>query len=211
MEVSAEKLCRIVDLPVVSVVEPVMPEALAPVGSGPPDGSAFLRQAERTLQSLRAQEIAAKLSWLPDIEIGIFRQKDDLARRYWGGSVALSFPFWSAFGAGGSVSRASGEFEVESSRVEYDLRSWNVRWDEVTRGYELSRKEVQYYEAAVLPSARRTYSALMVAFDAGELDAGDIIAGFVEAKSVEREYLEAVRRLWEWNTDLGVLLCSADS
>lgn len=165
----------------------------------------IIHGAESALRSVRAQQNVARLSWLPQIELELFRQRDELRGRFWGGAIGLSVPLWFTLGGTGNLQSAAGSVEQAEADLERVKRKWNLDWVEATKSFELAKSRIRSLEQIGLPSSRRAYGASIKAYEIGELGVTDLLASFLEKQASELDYLEAQRELWWWRTRIDIL------
>lgn len=165
----------------------------------------IIHGAESALRSVRAQQNVARLSWLPQIELELFRQKDELGGRFWGGGIGLSVPLWFTLGGTGNLMSAAGSVEQAEADLERVRRKWHLDWLEATQLFELAKSRIRSLEQIGLPSSRGAYDASIKAYEIGELGVTDLLASFLEKQESELDYLEAQRELWWWRTRIDIL------
>jgi outer membrane protein TolC len=170
--------------------------------------TSIIQEAVSSLKAARAQQNIARLSWLPQIELELFRQRDQLGGRFWGGAIGLSVPLWFTLGGTGNLKSAAGSVEKAEAGLEGVKRKWNLEWVEAAESFELAKSRIRSLEQIGLPSSRGAYDASIRAFEIGELGVTDLLASFLEKQASELDYLEAQRELWWWRTRIDILIAN---
>jgi|GEM_PF-4422281 len=167
--------------------------------------SAQVQKSQFALKAAKAERSAAFYSFLPQIELELFRQ-EDRQERLWGGAVELSFPLWFGLSGRGKIQQAYGAVQQATAEAEQAWRHWQIGWFRATRSFENTKRRLQSLGEIGLPAARRAYHASLRAYEVGRLGVTDLLATFLETQAAEREYLEVTRELWHWRTRVEVLL-----
>ena len=171
----------------------------------------LVQGAESALRAARAEQSAARLSWLPQIELELFRQKDKIEGRFWGGAIGFTLPLWFTLTGPGNLMSAAGSVEKAKADLEQARRRWHLDWMEATQSFEIAKSRMRSLEQIGLPSSGRAYSASIMAYEVGELGVTDLLASFSEKQAVELDYLDAQREFWWWRTRIDVLKATPDS
>jgi outer membrane protein TolC len=192
------------------VLDPGAIDSTIPDILGTASSTFIIDGAESALRSVRAQQNVARLSWLPQIEFELFRQRDELRGRFWGGAISLSVPLWFTLGGTGNLMSAAGSVEKARANLEQVKRKWNLEWVEAIRSFEIAKFRVKSLEGLGLPASRRAYDASVKTYEVGELGVTDLLASFLEKQTFELEYLDAQRELWWWRTRIDILRATQD-
>ncbi len=169
-----------------------------------PAASAQVQRSQFALKAARAEQGASRLSWLPQIELELFRQ-EDRSQRFWGGAIQLSLPVWFELSGTGNLKKTSGVVERAKAEVEQAQRQWQIDWLRTSRSFENAKRRFRSLEEIGLPAARRAYNAALRSYEVGKLGVTDLLATFLETQEAEREYLEVQREIWQWRTQIEVL------
>jgi cobalt-zinc-cadmium efflux system outer membrane protein len=172
--------------------------------AAPPNRSAILWQSALAEKSARHRLTAEKLSWLPNLEMRIFKQSIS-GDRFWGGELGISIPIWYPFGGRGRIIGARGNAEQSAALAEKTRRDWNSDWTEAAGSYSLSRQRLRDFEAITLPVSRRAFAAARRGYEVGEIGLTDLLLIFLEEQAVEMDYLDAIAKAWEWRARLEFL------
>jgi len=170
-----------------------------------PSASAEVQKSQFALKAARAEQNASRFSWLPQVQLEVFRQ-ENRRQRYWGGAIELTLPVWFGLSGTGTVKQATGTAQRAEAEVEQALRQWQLGWLRATHSFENAKRRRHSLEEIGLPAARRAYNASLSSYEVGKLGVTDLLATFLETQAAEREYLEVLREIWQWRTRLEVLL-----
>ena len=185
------------------IADPGLPDPIL-LDSAAASIGARVQQARWTLKAAQARHTASRLSFLPQLEVELFRQRDR-EQQYWGGAIGLSVPVWHLLGGRGEAMQTSGEVRRAAAELEQTRRRWSLDWIEATRAYEITQNRLRSLEQIGLPASRSAYNASMQAYRVGELGVTDLLATFLETRTAELEYLDAREEVWRWRSRLDVL------
>jgi cobalt-zinc-cadmium efflux system outer membrane protein len=140
--------------------------------------------AERALESARAEQGAARAAFLPDLNVGLFRQtiqepggKDD----FWRVGLALEIPLWGAARQRGELSEAKalvGQAAAEESLSRYQIL---LEVESTYMDVQTSAEQVRLFQERIVREAERSFEVAN--------------RSYVEGKATYLELLEAQRAL----------------
>lgn len=195
--------------PETRLAEPILPEAEGQQKAYSENSAAVVQQASYLTKAAKMQYNAAKLSWLPQIELRVFKQAIT-GERFWGGEIGLSVPLWFPFGGRGNLLTARGAFAQAEAERELTRREWNLGIVEAQESYEIAAQRLKSYEEIILPASRRAYSASVRSYEVGELNVTDLLSSFLQERSVGIDYLSAIREAWQWKTRIDVITVKSE-
>ena len=195
--------------PETRLLEPTLPEAETQQKAHSENSAAVVQRASLSAKAARMQYNATKMSWLPQIELRIFKQAIT-GERFWGGEIGLSVPLWFPFGGRGDLLNARGTFAQAEAERELTRREWNLGFFEAQESYEIATQRLKSYEQIILPASRRAYSASVRSYEVGELNVTDLLSSLLQERSVEIDYLNAIREAWQWKTRFDVITAKSE-
>jgi cobalt-zinc-cadmium efflux system outer membrane protein len=190
--------------PETRLVEPVLLGPENPKAGYSESSAAVIQQTSLLTKAAKMQYNAAKLSWLPQIELRVFKQAI-AGEHFWGGEIGFSVPLWFPFDGRGNLLAARGTFAQAEAERELTRRKWNLGIVEAQESYEIATQRFKSYKEIILPASRRAYSGSVRAYEVGELSVTDLLSSFLQERSVEIDYLDAIEEAWRWKLTIDVL------
>lgn len=161
--------------------------------------------ARRILVADRARLDLARISALPDLHLGLYRQRVRAVRGsedFWRWSVGLDLPVWAAFRQRGEIVEARAELERRDYQIEALRLDALLELDRALLEMENAREQALLYRDNVLPLAEQAYRAASRSYDEGKAAWIDIL----EARSVlTQTRIEYARKLFDYRSSLARL------
>ncbi|OGC90436.1 MAG: hypothetical protein A2W25_13575 [candidate division Zixibacteria bacterium RBG_16_53_22] len=192
------------------LIDPIMPKMKTQQEAYSENSVAINQRASLFGKATKMQYHAAKLSWLPQIELRLFKQ-DITGERFWGGEIGLSVPLWFPFGGRANLLKAKGALAQVEAEQELTRREWNLSITEAQESYEIATRRLRSFEEISLPASRRAYNASVRSYEVGELGVSDLLSSFLQERTVEIDYLSALGEAWRWKTRIEILTAKSEA
>ncbi len=139
----------------------------------------------------------ASLSWLPDMEIGYFRQRvpADADPEFWGLEVGFSLPVWFWLGGRGDLQTAKAQKKAAAASLQARRLEISSQWDTQRQEYFSALEQVQIFNAEILPLARESYDLARRSFTLGEASYLEVLDAQRSLLQAQLEHLESVTEL----------------
>jgi cobalt-zinc-cadmium efflux system outer membrane protein len=168
------------------------------------DGNPELMGWKAELQSAEHGLTLASLGWLPDLEIGYFRQRvpTESDPDFWGLEMGFTLPVWFWLGGRGEIQSAGAQRKAATAALQALRLAITSEWDTQRQEYISGLEQVWTFNYEILPLARESYDLALRSFDLGEanyLEVLDAQRSFLQARL---EHLESLTALHESRTKL---------
>ncbi len=149
-------------------------------------GNPELIGLEAGLRSAQHGLTLASMNWLPDLELGYFRQKapTEAYPDFWGIELGFSLPVWFWLGGRGEIQTAIAQKKAATAAVQAQQLNLAAEWETRRQALLSETQQVKTFREEILPLAQESYELARRSFDLGEAD-------YLEVLDAQRSWLQA--------------------
>ncbi|MBT3603321.1 MAG: TolC family protein [Candidatus Latescibacteria bacterium] len=154
-----------------------------------------LRATTHTLQSAKARQSAAKLSFLPDVSFHIARQTtlgSTGPLKSWRTGFVFELPLWSMFEQRGKIVETSAQYKKAMAKTEQIKLRVLQEVHTAYIAFQATAQRMTLMQERIRPTAERAYSMARQSYDVGEVSYLDLLDVQRDVIEIGIEYLETL-------------------
>jgi len=145
--------------------------------------------------SVSGNRSAVKLSalnFLPDIEIGVFRQKVRGEGKFWTAEIGFNIPIWSLFRQRGELLEAKANLAQEEARRMSVQNELILQLEDAYHQMHVAEKQVRIYTEKLLEEAEEVYRIASRSYQEGEASYLEVLEAQRTLTATRTGYVQAL-------------------